>query len=112
VAATAFVLARWDPERVGWYPRCPTKLLTGLDCPGCGTLRGVHDLLRGDVVAAADHNLLMLVALVWFAVLAVRSIRRREIIGPRVASHWLVAVAVFAVARNLPVPFLGSTAEG
>lgn len=42
------------------YPICPTKLVTGLDCPGCGALRMGHDLLRGDLVAAAHDNAFLL----------------------------------------------------
>lgn len=41
-------------------PRCPTKALTGLDCPACGGLRMVHDLLHGDVRAALQDNAFLL----------------------------------------------------
>ena len=55
LAASAFV-ALVDPNEPGHYPLCPTKYLTGLDCPGCGGLRATHDLLHGDIAAALDHN--------------------------------------------------------
>lgn len=106
--AGAYVLATQDPEKVGWYPRCPTRWLTGLDCPGCGTARGLHDLLQGDVVAAADHNVLLLVGLVWLVVAAVLYLRGRpQLGGRRAAVGWLVVAVAFTVVRNLPgVPFL------
>jgi hypothetical protein len=108
-ATSVTALRRWDPEVVGWYPPCPTRLLTGLDCPGCGSLRGLHDLANGDVLAAADHNLLLVVAVAWLAVVAVRLLLRARPHGAGAARAWLVAVAVFTVARNLPlVPFLPS----
>ena len=53
--ASAYV-AVVDPNQPGHYPLCPTKAFTGLDCPGCGGLRAVHDLLHGDLVGALDHN--------------------------------------------------------
>ncbi len=45
-----------DPNVPGHYPLCPTKAITGLDCPGCGGLRAVHSLLHGDLRGALDHN--------------------------------------------------------
>jgi hypothetical protein len=45
-----------DPNTPGHYPLCPTKAITGLDCPGCGGLRAVHALLHGDLMGALDHN--------------------------------------------------------
>ena len=47
-------------RRAALYPPCPSKLLLGVDCPGCGGLRGTHDLLHGDVAGALDHNLLLI----------------------------------------------------
>ncbi len=49
-------LALVDPNVPGRYPLCPTKLLTGLDCPGCGGLRAVHSIATGDLLGALDHN--------------------------------------------------------
>ncbi len=49
-------LALVDPNEPGHYPLCPTKALTGLDCPGCGGLRAVHSLATGDLLGALDHN--------------------------------------------------------
>src|SRR5262245_64795972 len=60
-----------DPARGGLYPRCPSRLLLGLDCPFCGGLRGTHDLLHGDLAGALDHNLLLPAYLVAAAVLGV-----------------------------------------
>jgi hypothetical protein len=102
------VLAAADPEEGGLYPRCPTQLLLGFDCPACGTLRGLHSLSRGRVGQALDHNLLLLVAvplavLVWLA-LAGQALGRevRVPAPPRWAVPALVVLAVlFTVARNL-----------
>jgi hypothetical protein len=59
-----------DPNQPGHYPLCPTKALTGLDCPGCGGLRATHALVTGDVVGALDHNALVVLVILPLAVAA------------------------------------------
>lgn len=109
VAATATV-ALVDPNEAGHYPTCPFLALTGLQCPGCGTLRAVHALTRGDVVAAVDFNVLTMsllpVLLVgWIGWLRYGLGRRTTMpdlptwVGPLLA----VVVPVFWLVRNLPV---------
>jgi hypothetical protein len=47
-----------DPHQSGTWGYCPWLLLTGTACPGCGGLRAVNDLTRGDVAAAFSSNAL------------------------------------------------------
>lgn len=116
---TCAVLALADPGDSG-FPLCPTRALLGIDCPACGTLRGLHALFRGRPGQALDHNLLLLVAvplglLLWVGWVATAIGRP----GPDLrAPRWLVPVAVggaltFTVLRNLPggaLSWLGSGA--
>lgn len=111
MAAGALVVFVRDPSRPGRYPTCPFKALTGLDCTGCGSLRGTHALLHGDLFAAVGHNALLLpgVALVlWLWVAWMSSTVGRGRVPtlrptPLVARS-LIAIAIgFAVIRNLPV---------
>lgn len=37
-------------------PRCPSKLITGYDCPGCGIQRAVHAALHGRFAEAWAYN--------------------------------------------------------
>ncbi len=41
----AIYLARHDPVQMHWMVRCPVYRLSGLKCPGCGTLRAVYNLI-------------------------------------------------------------------
>lgn len=87
--------------------KCPTKLLTGLDCPGCGGLRMTHDLLHGDLVGAVHSNAFLLAMVPVVAVLAWRGARARWQgrplrIAPAVGYSILAAGVVFTVVRNLP----------
>jgi hypothetical protein len=52
-----------DPVSTPYYPRCPFRLLTGLYCPGCGSLRAAHSLLHGDLMVAIRMNILLVVFL-------------------------------------------------
>jgi len=108
------VLAAVDPAEGGPYPACPTRVLLGLDCPACGTLRGGHALLHGRVAQALDHNVLLVVAVpvavVAWVVLVARALGR-PVAAPRVPRWALgaaIAVAVaFTVLRNLGPAGLG-----
>ena len=51
-----------DPHQPdSFFPVCPFRLLTGWNCPACGGLRMVHDVLHGDLAAAISDNILLLV---------------------------------------------------
>lgn len=89
---------------------CPLRATTGLDCPLCGATRATVALLRGDVLAALDHNALYVVALPVVGVLGLLWLLRGRppaSLGRPVITWSLVAVvAAFAVARNLPIEAL------
>lgn len=114
-----FYLRAVDPNVPGHYPGCPSQLLLGIDCPGCGGMRGTYDLLHGDLVGMADDNILLVVAIplaiVAFAVWGFRSWTGRKppvdvVRQSRNARLWiwvLVVALLFGVVRNF-VPFLGA----
>ena len=109
LAGCAYV-AVLDPNTSTIAPPCPFRSLTGLDCPGCGMTRGLHSLLRGDLVGAVDHNVLMIVAIaatiVWFAARRIGSLLGREPgpfrIGLPLAIFLGITISAFWVLRNLP----------
>ncbi|HYH57581.1 MAG TPA: DUF2752 domain-containing protein, partial [Anseongella sp.] len=57
----------FDPSLAGFFPPCPFKRLTGLDCPGCGSQRALHALLNLHVGAAFRFNPLLLTAIPFLA---------------------------------------------
>ncbi len=95
---------------------CPTKLIFGVTCPGCGSLRAIYSLLHGDVPAALHYNAvgvlamgLLLVAFVAYCVRLwtgrrVRSWQHLRYSGVVV----LVIVLAWSVIRNIPVEPLWS----
>ena len=57
------------PARARQLGVLPVAALTGTYCPGCGGLRAVNDLTRGDLAAAASSNLLFVGSLPLLGVL-------------------------------------------
>jgi hypothetical protein len=100
-----------DPHESGSWGFCPWLVLTGTSCPGCGGLRAVNDLTRGDLAAAASSNLLLVASAPVLVAVWARSLAqrwqgvRRPLPQPAagVAAGAAVAlVLVFWVVRNLP----------
>jgi hypothetical protein len=111
--AAAGVLASVDPHEPGHYPTCPFLSLTGLYCPGCGSLRALNSLLTLDPVDALARNPftvavvpLLLLAWVGWGLRLVDHPWGRRLDPIRVPARWiwglLVVVCAFWVLRNLP----------
>ena len=106
MAGILFVLYRFDPVTHSFYPVCLLHQTTGLLCPGCGSLRALHQLLHGNIVQAFRFNPLLMVALpvlIWWGVFSM--VKRRHEPLP-LSSVWLwllLGVALgFTIWRNLP----------
>ena len=114
VAVSAFLFL-FDAAGSALYPPCPFHLLTGLYCPGCGTLRALHQLLHGNLPQALHMNPLMVLLLPFlgyaFVSYSMQAIRRRPLTSFLLPPFWiwllLGIVVAFAVLRNIPIhPFL------
>jgi hypothetical protein len=53
----------FDPGQASFFPPCPFRLLTGLECPGCGSQRCLHQLAHGNIRQAYLYNPLMVLSL-------------------------------------------------
>lgn len=104
VAAGALILFAFNPLRAGWFPPCPFHFLTGLYCPGCGSLRALHLLLHGQIAGAFRMNPLLLLSL---PVIAAAYLRRLWTYQTWLPWAIVVVVVLYGVARNIPAwPFL------
>jgi hypothetical protein len=108
VGAVALV-AVVDPNEPGHYPTCPLLAMTGLYCPGCGSLRAVHDLAHGDLAGAMARNPLTVVVVGAMLVAYAAWVRRAYLGQPQQwrPQRWMVIALIavyvgFGVLRNLP----------
>jgi hypothetical protein len=113
--AMAMAMLRiFDPATARVFPPCPVRYLTGWYCPGCGSLRAIHQLLHGNLPAAWAMNPLTVVMLPFLmyglASFALFQIRGRGLPQPFLRAVWIrslcAAIILFGIARNLSLyPF-------
>lgn len=108
------VLGIYDPASSGIFPPCPLHYLTGLYCPGCGSLRAIHQLLQGHLQGAWAMNPLtclllpfLIYGLTSHALLCARGRGLPRVVMSAASIRALCAVIVlFGILRNLPMhPF-------
>jgi Protein of unknown function (DUF2752) len=85
------------------FPMCPFRLFTGWNCPACGGLRMVNDVLHGDLAAAITDNVFLLVGIPMLAGwILLRRRSARSVLPPLAAATFLIAALAWTVVRNLP----------
>jgi hypothetical protein len=103
------ILFLFNPVEFGFYPICVFHQMTGLLCPGCGSLRALHQLLHGHFAAACHFNALLILSLpllVWHGVrITIRQMKHAPPLAP-IRPRWVwwafAVVLLFGVLRNLP----------
>ena len=115
LAAGATYLFLFEPGKTGFFPVCPFRAITGFTCPGCGSTRGLHRLLHGDVVSAFEFNPLLILSLPFLLYALLRytnaAIRQKPLKGNQLNAKyiWLLfgVIMFFWIYRNTPFyPFV------
>jgi hypothetical protein len=104
------VLFRHNPAGSMIFPPCPFRALTGLYCPGCGSLRAVHQLLHGHLGSAFALNPLLIIVLPFmgyaFVSYGMMSFgKQRPALLPAPAYlGWLmlIVIVLYGILRNIP----------
>lgn len=114
ICVALFILFFFNPASSSFYVPCPFHKLTGLYCPGCGSLRAMHQLLRGNLHAAFGLNPLMLVSLpflgYWLIFYGEPALRNRPLRSAIIPTFyiWLILLIIllFWILRNITIyPF-------
>lgn len=63
VIGIVFIYAKYNPIENAWFPQCPIKKVTGLNCPACGSQRALHSLLNGKILEALSFNYFYIIAI-------------------------------------------------
>ena len=98
LAGAVFVLHFVDPVKTAGFPRCPVFVLTGLQCPGCGTARALRALAHGDVWAFVHYNAVLLFVIPLLAALAVRP---KWALNPALGRVIVGTIVAWTILRNV-----------
>ncbi len=110
LAVAGVYLFLFEPGKSGFFPACPFRTLTGFACPGCGSTRGMHALVHGDVVGAFKFNPLLILSLPFLLYALVRfsnaAIHGRRSKGKQLDAKYIWTifgiVLFFWIFRNTP----------
>lgn len=96
VAAVIYYV--YDPATTP-FPRCPFLVLTGWECPGCGSQRAIHSLLHLDIAAAWRYNAMLVLSIPYVVLLVVAEWlgRRRQSRLYRVLNSEVLIWSYFAL---------------
>jgi hypothetical protein len=110
-AVAAVIYFLFNPAVSSFFPNCPFNSLTGFYCPGCGSQRAIHQLLHGNIIAAAGYNVLLLLSLpvLMYAMIATvyKTVKGTYGNWDLIYKPWfpkavLIIVLSFWLLRNLP----------
>ena len=110
LAAWLVLLRIYNPATSTLFPPCPLHYLTGWYCPGCGSLRAIHQLLQGNLRTAWAMNPLSMLLFPFLAYGLAREgiayLRGQPSPQFEVPGAWIRAlcalIVLFGVVRNLP----------
>lgn len=93
-----------DPAHCLLAPKCPFKLLTGYQCPGCGSQRAIHSFLNGRILEGIQYNYLLPPSLLYILALLIspKGSRLYQALTSSVACWILFAVIIlWWIGRNV-----------
>lgn len=107
VLATVYLV---NPVSSELAPKCPFKLITGLNCPACGIQRFLHALFNGHVAEAIGYNYYLVYALPYATLFAVEWLMPRGVARDRLAAviehryavwFYVVTFMIWFIVRNV-----------
>lgn len=103
-----FIYYSFNPNKYAIFPKCPFLVVTGLECPGCGSQRAVHSLLHLNIVDAFCYNALLVISLPIIAILLYAELNRKKrpafyikIHNPKYIWSYFTIVILWFLLRNI-----------
>ena len=112
IIVAIYLYSNYNPENYRIFPKCPVYLLTGYQCPGCGSQRAFYHLFNGDIITAFRYNPLFML-LVPYVLSGIyieyianktkpRIVRIRELLFGKWAAVVLgIIIVIYTIFRNL-----------
>lgn len=111
-----FYFYQFNPsKKEGVFLRCPSNLIFGFNCPGCGSQRALHYILHFDIPQALTNNALFVIAfpfvLYYSFVYWKKKWYGNEKTTPFLTHRYviiglLIIITLFGILRNIPIyPF-------
>ena len=110
LASVGILLFVFNPAECSAFPQCPFRLATGFSCPGCGSLRAIHQLLHGNLTGAFLLNPLAICIIPFMLLYLWQDFRAKS--GNSFSIHpmlgWVICgvTVMFWVLRNI-MPLFG-----
>lgn len=99
----------FNPANSSYFLKCPFQSFTGLNCPGCGSQRALHQLLHLNFKKAFEYNALFTVAVPYFLLTTAFNFTGLKQTYPKVADIlysktaavlWIILALLYFVYRN------------
>ncbi len=110
VASVMFIFFYIDPSIHPFFPKCPFLAVTGLQCPGCGSQRAIHQLLHLNIASAFRQNPIVVLYMPYVVMGIYLEYLggnkkfphiRHIMYGKEAATVILVSIIVFWIGRNI-----------
>ena len=111
IAVLAILYKLYSPAEYILFPKCPFRVATGLQCPGCGSQRAIHYLLNLDIYNAIKENAILVFSIPYLLIgILFDTIRsdnrsflkwRKILFGEKAIWGILSIIILFWVVRNI-----------
>lgn len=102
---------KFNPETTNLFPKCPFRVLTGYECPGCGSQRAIHYLLNLEMGRAFHENALLVLSIPYVLLLLLAEFLKskssffmsiyKTLFSTKAIWTVFVIIMIWWVARNL-----------